>query len=84
MRKICLSICHVPKKSPKQKISLTKAVRYTKRVTKIHSELNAVLAKANPSYLLYTILKPHHLACVGPKQLCALAHLGGSRAAGTS
>ena len=26
----------------------------------------------------------HHLPRVGPKQLCALAHLGGTRAAGTS
>ena len=26
----------------------------------------------------------HHLTCVGPKQLCAVAHLGCTREAGTS
>ena len=36
-----------------------------------------------PSYV-YTILKKHHLPKVGPKQLCALAHLGCTRAATTS
>ena len=30
------------------------------------------------------ILKKHHLPRVGPKQLCVLAHLGCTRAAGTS
>ena len=29
-------------------------------------------------------LKKHHLPRVGPKQLCALAHLGSTRATGTS
>ena len=33
---------------------------------------------------IYTTLKKHHLPRVGPKQLCALAHLGCTRAAGTS
>ena len=39
--------------------------------------------KAKPSQV-YTILKKHHLLRVGPKQLCALGHLGCTRAAGTS
>ena len=39
--------------------------------------------EAKPSYV-YTILKKHHLPRVGFKQLCALAHLGCTRAAGTS
>ena len=33
---------------------------------------------------VYTILKKDHLPRVGPKQLCASAHLGSTRAAGTS
>ena len=33
---------------------------------------------------VYTILKKDHLHRVGPKQLCASAHLGYTRAAGTS
>ena len=36
-----------------------------------------------PSYK-YTIFKKHHLPRVSPKQLCASAHLGSTRAAGTS
>ena len=39
--------------------------------------------RAKPSYV-YTILKKHHLPKVGPKQLCASAHLGRTHAAGTS
>ena len=39
--------------------------------------------EAKPSYV-YTILKKHHLLIVSPKQLCASAHLGCTRAAGTS
>ena len=39
--------------------------------------------EAKPSYV-HTILKKHHLLRVGPKQLCASAHLGCTRAAGTS
>ena len=31
---------------------------------------------------VYTILKKHHLPKVGPKQLCASAHLGCTREAG--
>ena len=53
--------------------------------------------KAKPSYVQYIIRQGeaklrileltsvfHHLPSVGPKQLCALAHLGCTREAGTS
>ena len=53
--------------------------------------------KAKPSYVQYIIRRGeaelrileltsvlHHLPSVGPKQLCALAHLGCTREAGTS
>ena len=33
---------------------------------------------------IYNLKKKHHLPRVGPKQLCASAHLGCTRAAGTS
>ena len=36
------------------------------------------------SKLLYHTLELHHLLRVGPKQLCALAHLGCTHAADTS
>ena len=46
------------------------------------------LAEAKPMYV-YLVLKPHgsefyHLPRVGPKQLCASAHLGRTHEAGTS
>ena len=41
------------------------------------------LYETKPSYV-YTFKSKHHLSRVGPKQLCALAHLGCTREAGTS
>ena len=56
-----------------------------------------LLGEAKPSYIQYIIRQGqaelqileltsvfHHLPSVGPKQLCALAHLGCTREAGTS
>ena len=47
------------------------------------SPIRLLLREAEPSYT-YTTLKKYHLPRVGPKQLCAIAHLGCTRAAGTS
>ena len=47
------------------------------------SPVRLMSGEAKPIYVC-TILKKHHLPRVGPKQLCALAHLGCTRAAGTS
>ena len=41
---------------------------------------NTLLGKAKPSCVSVF----HHLPSVGPKQLCALAHLGCTRKVGTS
>ena len=47
------------------------------------SKTQLLPSEAKLNYV-YTTLKKHHLPRVGPKQLCALAHLGCTRAAGTS
>ena len=53
---------------------------------KIHGQLSKTRLLPSEAKLnyIYTTLKKHHLPRVGPKQLCALAHLGCTRAAGTS
>ena len=58
---------------------------YIYSILKPHSQSSVRLmsCEAKPSYV-HTILKKHHLLRVGPKQLCALARLGCTRAAGTS
>ena len=58
---------------------------------------DTLLGKAKPSYVQYIIKRGkgelrileltsifHHLPSIGPKQLCALAHLGCTRKVGTS
>ena len=93
-----------PKKSLKLKTLLSKVVRHTIRVTKIHPVMlpPLLLSPSPPPTLLLPPPKPlhfwarrsramyiqhnlefHHLSRVGPKQLCALAHLGSTREAGT-
>ena len=47
------------------------------------SKTRLLPSEAKLNYV-YTTLKKRHLPRVGPKQLCALAHLGCTRAAGTS
>ena len=47
------------------------------------SHVRLLLREAKPSYVC-TILKQHYLPRVGPKNLCASAHLGCTRAEGTS
>ena len=46
-----------------------------------HCQTTATLGEAE---LCRDNLKKHHLPRVGPKQLCASAHLGSTRVAGTS
>ena len=46
------------------------------------SPVRLLSREAKQSYV-YTILKKHNLSRVGPKQLCALAHQGSTREAGT-
>ena len=62
--------------------------RYIYSILKTHgqsskSPVRPLPHEAKPSYV-YTIFKKHYLPRVGPKQLCASAHLGCTRAAGTS
>ena len=63
-------------------------LRYVYSILKPHgqsskSTVRLLPCEVKPSYV-YTILKKYHLPKVSPKQLCASAHLGSSRAAGTS
>ena len=57
-------------------------------ILKSHGQSSKSLVRLLPckvklSYI-YTTLRKHHLHRVGPKQLCALAHLGCTREAGIS
>ena len=74
-------------------MSLVKVVRYVLRVKNMHpgspldpSGTAATKAKAEVRILDFktTWSEFHHLNRVVPKQLCVLAHLGCTRAAGTS
>ena len=63
--------------------------RYVYSILKPHGQstsskkpVRPLSCKEKRSYI-YTILKKHHLPRVGPKQLCALAHLGCTHEAGT-
>ena len=73
---------------PSQTAPAEAKLRYVYSILKPHgqsskSTVRLLPCEAKPSYV-YTILKKYHLPRVGPKQLCALAHLGSTRAAGTS
>ena len=73
---------------PSQTAATEAKPRYVYSILKPHgqsskSPIRSLSHEAKPSYV-YTILKKHHLPRVCPKQLCASAHLGYTRAAGTS
>ena len=59
---------------------------YVYSILKKHNQISKTQLLPSEAKLnyVYTTLKKHHLPRVGPKQLCALAHLGCTRAAGTS
>ena len=68
-------------------MSLTKVVWYVLRVKNIPSDPSGTRrGEAEVRILNFktTWSEFHHLPRVGPKQLCALAHLGCTREAGTS
>ena len=62
--------------------------RYVYSIFKPHGQSSKSTVRPLPHEVkqnyVDTILKKHHLPRVGPKQLCALAHLGCTRAASTS
>ena len=73
---------------PSQTAASEAKPRYVYLILKPHgqsskSPIRLVPHEAKPSYA-YTILKKLHLPRVGPKQLCASAHLGCTRTVGTS
>ena len=59
---------------------------YGYSILKTHGQISKTRLLPSEAKLnyVYTTLKKYHLLRVGPKQLCALAHLGCTRAAGTS
>ena len=71
-----------PKKLLKLKTLISKVVRYTLRdattTAAAAAAAAALLGNAKPSHVYTTQFR------VGPKQFCALAHLGCTHAAGTS
>ena len=71
------------------RLLLSKAkLNYVYSIVKLHcqicrSPIRQPLGEAKQSYV-YRILNKHHLSRVSPKQLCASAQLGSTRAAGSS
>ena len=72
-----------PKKLLKLKTLLSKVVRYTLGMLLPPPLLHCWARRSRATYIQHN-LEFHHLSRVGPKQLCALAHLESTRAAGTS
>ena len=73
---------------PSQTAAAKAKPRYVYSILKPHgqsskSPVRQLTHEAKPS-CIHTILKKHHLPRVGPKQLCAPAHLGCTCVAGTS
>ena len=71
-----------PKKLLKLKTLLSKVVRYTLGMLLPPPLLHCWARRSRATYIQHN-LEFHHLSRVGPKQLCALAHLESTRAAGT-
>ena len=72
---------------PSQTAAAEAKLRHIYSISKPHghsfkSPVRLLSCEAKPSYV-HTFLKKHHLLRVGPKQLCASAHLGCTPAAGT-